>query len=359
MRLTRHDLESLLNFLRQTYTVQSLESFRTHVLRSLPQLVPAEVTAYNEVNVRTQHNSVVYDRPEVVSLRDGERIFDRHIPEHPVIEFSKRRPWHGPVKISDFLSAAQFHKLGLYAEFFGRIGIEDQLVMTLPSPRPVLLGIALNRNRRNFKERERLLLNLAYPHLLQAYRNAEAWTRAIGHLNLLQNALQESAAAVIVVNNKGRVEHMSPRAGSLLTKFWGTDVLRAGRLPEIVLKWMMQQESRLADSSDAPVARQPLAVPHNGAWLLVRLFADTGQSVLLLEESCPAGKSLDAYGLTARERNVLAWVSRGKTNREIAWILGISPRTVQKHMEHIFHKLGVETRTAAASKFLSNRDPDL
>ena len=52
--------------------------------------------------------------------------------------------------------------------------------------------------------------------------------------------------------------------------------------------------------------------------------------------------------LTARERQVLDWVARGKTNADVAAILGISARTVQKHLENIFGKLGVETRTAAA-----------
>jgi DNA-binding CsgD family transcriptional regulator len=53
--------------------------------------------------------------------------------------------------------------------------------------------------------------------------------------------------------------------------------------------------------------------------------------------------------LTRRETDVLQWVTEGKTNAEIAIILGMSPRTVQKHLEHIFEKLGVETRTAAAT----------
>lgn len=54
------------------------------------------------------------------------------------------------------------------------------------------------------------------------------------------------------------------------------------------------------------------------------------------------------FGLTRREVEVLTWVTDGKTNAEIGQILGTSPRTVQKHLEHIFEKLGVETRTAAA-----------
>jgi len=53
--------------------------------------------------------------------------------------------------------------------------------------------------------------------------------------------------------------------------------------------------------------------------------------------------------LTLREREVLGWLARGKTNAEIGMILGISSATVGKHLEHIYPKLGVENRTAAAS----------
>ncbi len=55
--------------------------------------------------------------------------------------------------------------------------------------------------------------------------------------------------------------------------------------------------------------------------------------------------------LTQREMDVLEWVARGKTNRDVADILGMSPRTVNKHLEHIYEKLGVETRTAAVAQF--------
>lgn len=61
----------------------------------------------------------------------------------------------------------------------------------------------------------------------------------------------------------------------------------------------------------------------------------------------------DGLGLTAREAQVLAWVTEGKSNHMISVILGISPRTVQKHLEHTFRKLGVECRTAAATQALS------
>lgn len=62
-----------------------------------------------------------------------------------------------------------------------------------------------------------------------------------------------------------------------------------------------------------------------------------------------------AAALTRREREILAWLRAGKTNRDIATIVGASPRTVEKHLEHVYVKLGVETRVAAAMRTL--REP--
>lgn len=59
------------------------------------------------------------------------------------------------------------------------------------------------------------------------------------------------------------------------------------------------------------------------------------------------------FQLTSRELEVLHWVACGKTNRDIGDILGLSPRTVNKHLEHVYVKLGVETRTAAAAVAMS------
>ena len=81
------------------------------------------------------------------------------------------------------------------------------------------------------------------------------------------------------------------------------------------------------------------------------LIPDFGQSVLLLTERQTAVRPalLEPLGLSRREAEVLAWVAEGKTNAEIGAILDARPRTVAKHLEHIYQKLGVETRTAAAA----------
>ena len=72
----------------------------------------------------------------------------------------------------------------------------------------------------------------------------------------------------------------------------------------------------------------------------------------LSEEAAEAyeARLRSALGLTSREADVLLWLSRGKTNREIGQILDISPRTVNKHLEQVFVKLGVENRASAAAR---------
>ena len=91
------------------------------------------------------------------------------------------------------------------------------------------------------------------------------------------------------------------------------------------------------------------------AEVLARAATHIGNARLLAQATAasygtsPPAASLDQYQLTPRETDVLTWVAKGKTNRDIGEILGMSPRTVNKHLEHIYVKLGVETRSAAAA----------
>jgi DNA-binding CsgD family transcriptional regulator len=91
-----------------------------------------------------------------------------------------------------------------------------------------------------------------------------------------------------------------------------------------------------------------------GRRLTVRLVSQPPDSVLVLEEAAtrlePA--ALTRLGLSSREAEVLVWAAAGKTNPAIAALLHISPRTVQTHLERVYRKLGVQTRTAAAARAL-------
>ncbi|KAA8999422.1 response regulator transcription factor [Affinibrenneria salicis] len=111
----------------------------------------------------------------------------------------------------------------------------------------------------------------------------------------------------------------------------------------------------LAWLSSAPNGAQPLALAHLSPALRIYLSRRTekGEYLLRLEEmEQPDDETAilrKNFALTLRESEVMLWISRGKTNREIGQILALSPRTVNKHLEQIFRKLDVDNRTSAAA----------
>jgi len=153
---------------------------------------------------------------------------------------------------------------------------------------------------------------------------------------------------VIVVAPGGRVTSMTASARKLLADYF--DSRRDGNgLPDMVRQWCKSQRSALAQLQ----VPAPLVVNKTGKRLVARMVSEGDRTLLLLSEGAAVdgAQALGTSGLTSREAEVLAWVARGRTNLEIGNILNISSRTIQKHLEHIFQKLGVESRTAAASRF--------
>jgi DNA-binding CsgD family transcriptional regulator/pSer/pThr/pTyr-binding forkhead associated (FHA) protein len=121
------------------------------------------------------------------------------------------------------------------------------------------------------------------------------------------------------------------------------------RLPAELEDWLQRQRPVSKHKSSSP-AREIFSVEKNRKRLSVKIAEESPDQLLLLlteHESIFSPPLLARLGLTEREGEVLHWLAEGKSNPEIAIILGASPRTVGKHVEHIFEKLGVESRTAA------------
>lgn len=154
-------------------------------------------------------------------------------------------------------------------------------------------------------------------------------------------------ATVAVRARDGRLAWQTPLARRLLAAYLACDGERA---PAPLLDWIAQAAAARRDGRP-PAA---LLAARGPARLMAALQEQSGEYewlVVLREENDAAAIEalVAAFRLTWREAEVLYWVSRGKTNRDIGDILGTSPRTVNKHLEHVFEKLGVETRTAAAN----------
>lgn len=122
--------------------------------------------------------------------------------------------------------------------------------------------------------------------------------------------------------------------------------VEADVVPAALAEWV----KRAAAGGDV----RPLASARGARQLVCTLQGrtlDEDWLVVLREVSDAATveATMQAFRLTLRESEVLYWVAKGKTNRDIGDILGSSPATVKKHLERVYEKLGVETRTAAAA----------
>jgi DNA-binding response OmpR family regulator/DNA-binding CsgD family transcriptional regulator len=159
-------------------------------------------------------------------------------------------------------------------------------------------------------------------------------------------ALDATGRHLLLVDSGGAVLWSTPQASRLLTDV-ATNSSDETFLPLAVRNWLAG-----AIASDRSATRFNAEI--GGTQLEFSYLARTGGNQYALritekDDTTPERRLRDQLGLTSREAEVLLWTGRGKSNKDIAEILALSPRTVNKHLEQIFAKLGVENRTAAAA----------
>jgi DNA-binding CsgD family transcriptional regulator len=318
-RLTKKELRALLEFIKECYPICDLETFGQRVVSRLSKIVPKEIISYNVVNPRRERNAYL-SHPYAAYTPSENKIFEQRTQEHPVIIHHRKTRDTRALRITDFLMRSQFH--------------------------------ALNRGSKHFTTRDRFLLNLLSPHVMQAYRNAERVTQMQQKLTLVEEGLDRLHLGIIVLTPDRKVRLATESAVKQVTNYLGHGSLRGNRLPESLWRWIKQQEVAPRGKDDVLLRRSRLVLEREGKRLVIRLVSDLDQRLLLLEEhpTTMQLQSLMPFGLSPREAQVLDWVAQGKTNKEIGVILDLSPRTVQKHLEHIYRKIYVESRTAAAAK---------
>jgi DNA-binding CsgD family transcriptional regulator len=256
------DEDPVVRLLPELYAVTPIEQYPARALAVTRRLIGGDKGEYTEVNAGTREWRVLVD-PEPPQLRLLGSARAAYMGQHPVLRHCLRTlSSEAPIAhmISDFLRPAEFHRMGLYGEFFRLLDVEDQLTVTLSGPSQGRhAGISIDRGLPGFTDHERKMLDRLQPHLTAARDNAVRFSDAL----------------------------------SL---------------------------ARLAGQEDEPVA------------------------------------ALDR--LTSRERDVVARIAAGHTNAQIARTLDVSVGTVRKHVEHILHRLGVQSRTAAAVCYITGSAPE-
>jgi DNA-binding CsgD family transcriptional regulator len=229
IRLRERDFRAALDLLgAMGECAAGTESFARLGVERLPALVASEFTTLSVCNLLNGQRAV-YGLPAGMLSAEDRAAFDRHFNEHPLVRYHGYEGGRRSQRISDSLPLDRFRRSALFNDYYRRIRIDHAMALPVYVRGGLLVSFVLNRTRRDFSDRERLLLDLLRPNLARLYARV---------------------------------------------------------------------------------------------------------------------RTLD--GLTSREREVLRWIAAGKSDLQIGAILGISPRTVQKHLQHAYEKLGVENRTAAA-----------
>jgi DNA-binding CsgD family transcriptional regulator len=335
--LQERDMRAVLDFVGEAHDAQDRDEFRAVLLPGFQRLVATDYTSYNEVlaDGRTLAAIVEPDVPEWAHA-----LWGRHALENPLVDYFMRTRDGRPYRFTDVTTRERLRRSTLYREVYQPLGIEHQLAFALPSAPTLTVGIALSRGGRNFTERDRHVLDLTRPHLIQAYRNAELRERLTGILDGLRQGLDAGGAAVIVVDDDA-VAFASTSARELVEGL-GHGALADGRpLPGPLGAW-------LAEGS--PTAGLPLA-GREDALLARRLSAGSSRRVVLLERAARvlSPETLAGLGLTPRESEVLHGLARGTAPAALARDLAVSPRTVAKHVQRIHAKLGVRSRAQAVA----------
>jgi DNA-binding CsgD family transcriptional regulator len=347
-RLTQQQLQVLLKFVRGFYACHDRDAFISYLLYGISTVISVELTVFAEVDDGGRVIDVRVE-PAPVTCPDFRQLFELYFPQHPHFTYYQQTGDASAIKLSDLFNKRQLRTLELYSDLYEPMKVEHMMGMVLPGSRLCSFAMSLHRGRRDFSEQERLTLNLLRPHLVQAFANVETIGVMRQKVGLLVQAMEAKDQGVVLLTKDGRVRLINGRAQYWLGEYFGCSSGRADLLPDVFRAWLAHQESALHVKDDIPLARKPFVVERKGECLVVRHLCEADRCILVMEQQPtivhPA--AFKPSDLTGREAEVLLWVAQGKTNAEVGAILDMSSRTVQKHLEHIFKKLGVETRVAA------------
>jgi len=342
-QLSSNDYNLLLDFVGKLHVFRSRSTLRAWLLDdALPRLVPSDWLSYNEVDLLNPHNTIAVLKPE--SDLFFQRLFPRFkelAHQHPLIVRQMESVDFPVHKISDFLTGKAYHKLELYREVYQPMGVEYQMAATIRISPNQITAFALSRHAPDYTERDRTVLELLRPHLVVAFNNLDLLQSQRALLDGTELAMKELSSATLMVDAQGLIlYHTGPGrqwigAGS------------PGRLPAPIAHWL----NALCTNGN----REVLRWNSGGGDILIRAVPTSSPERHLLvlskrNNSSRNGAAAGVAGLSRREQEVARWIREGKTNGQIAVIMGISPRTVQKHIENIFEKLGVDSRVAVATR---------
>lgn len=349
--LSPFDYKTILDGLPELYLLQDLSALPDTMLRIIGGLIPNLFCSYNELSHEPQ-NVVLTCRPAEWKDRMAPYMAEgsKHLDEHPLYTHFLSAPEPIPRAISDYLSQEEWRRTGFARELMTKVGAADTLIFLLKTSRAALIFICVNRAEWGFSERDRAVAQLLQSHFSAAYENAIAFTNAQALALGAHAPADLDHSGVVVIDAQGQVRHANECALQFIRRYFASDIWGAA-LPPSVESWLSCD-----GVTGLPVSTLEEVNGENRLTIRWTQHPDGSRILLLQEQPVASGGAapLTSAGLSPREAEVLHWIAEGKSNVEIGKILFISVRTVEKHVETIYRKLGVENRMGAILRVLSS-----
>jgi DNA-binding CsgD family transcriptional regulator len=339
--LTARDLYTVLDVAHELAGTDELDQFRARLLTQVRRLVPCDIASWNIIAPNSREAQISAVDPSDCRLEGDEQVLGAYAHQNPLIATAVP----GAVrKFSDFITLRQLHRLEIYDGVYRATAVEHQLAFILPAPRERVIGVALNRNRPDFSERDRKVLEVAAPLITHAYERAASLGRLHGELDALGRATDAASHAIIVLHPDGHVQYASTAARACLRELPNAD--RPTLLPEPLAAWCEAQRAR---ARQTPLLAETLRF---GNWTARFVPGTTPgfDAIVIAQPDHLRPALLREAGLTKRESEILTLVASGLSNAQIARELTLSEPTIAKHLQHTYAKLDVTNRTAAVAR---------
>lgn len=336
------DEDLLTDFAHGLRELEDLAGFRSGVLVHVRRLVDCELASYNEIGPDPQEVFIVADPDETANVDGGMlEAFATYLAQNPLVTHHTRTGDSRALRLSDFLSLSQLHALELYDLVYRHVGVEYQLAFTVPSQHHVV-GIAVSRTGRDFEDRELSRLDAA----TDIVRTTHHALHDRAQLDVIGGALDQLDSgpyAILLVEANGRMHPAHDRAARLLAR-----LSKSQHAIETLRAWGRAQRRRGAMSPVGDLSLSTGSVDLDARYI----HGSPGNldAIALRASAEPRPHALRALGLTRRQTDVLDLVRLGHINGDIARALAISDHTVRHHLEEIYARLDVHSRSAAAHR---------
>jgi DNA-binding CsgD family transcriptional regulator len=340
-------IRHLLDVASELREAVTLDELRCAAVVRLAGWAGGSLATYSEIDFRSGVSSVLVG-PIETSTRAPFWMERRDAAETPRASARYLRTVRKPrvFAISDFTSFRSFEGTPLYRDGMSLAGLKDAVLLPMPRASATATAYAVASPHWRCPELDREMLGIAQRQLHHAERTVGERETARSIVRGLEQAAEGHGESVILIGGDDEIVFVSAAAHRWLRSISAPH--SSQRLSDGLAAWLGHRRAH----GFTPPARHRVD-GRDGPLMVTHLASGTDSlDVLIIAPSPePQGNVRDSLPLTARERAVLARVAEGDTDAQIAAHLEISVKTVGKHLERIYRKLGVHGRTAAARRF--------